>query len=197
MALYDHLQAMKWIFVQWAKSLAPRAIVEMLGLGMNLTEEAADFVRTQINIVDAEGLTLEKLGAKFGVARGGMTDEIYRAAIIVEARSLFASGDSAAILGMMLTLLPDAVLHETEFYPHTFVIFVQNAELDMLNVLGQLLEDVPSLTINGNLAWVDEEVLTFGSVEGSVAIPADIAGCWGSVEGPVDGDAGFATAIPI
>jgi hypothetical protein len=43
MAVYDHLQAMKWVSVQWLKSLAPKALVEILGLGLNLCEEAIEF----------------------------------------------------------------------------------------------------------------------------------------------------------
>lgn len=196
MAVYDHLQALKWVFLQWIKSLAPKALVEMLGLGLNLCEEAIEFVRSEINVLDAGGIYLEGIGAKFGVTRSGMTDEVYRAAIIVEARSLFASGDSGAFIGMIRTLLPDALLHESEFYPHAFVYFMQNAELAMLDVLAQLLGDAEALTVNGAFAWIDDEVLTYGDVDEDPDI--EISAGFGDVDGDiVVGVAGYAAVIPF
>jgi hypothetical protein len=148
-------------------------------------------------VLDAGGIYLEGIGAKFGVARGGMTDEVYRAAIIVEARSLFASGDSAAVLGLMRALLPpEAVLHETEFYPHCFVVFVQEASLEILDILAQLMEDVPALTVNGAFGWIDDEVLSYGDVDGDPDVV--ISAGFGDVDGDiVDGVAGLAAVIPI
>jgi hypothetical protein len=195
--VYDHLQALKWVFLQWIKSLAPRAIVEILGTGLNLCEEAIEFVRSEINIVDAAGLHLEAIGAKFGVARAGMDDDVLRAAIIVEARSLFASGDSAAFIGMFRTILPDALLHESEFYPHCFVYFVQDAKLEMLDVLASLLSDAEALTVNGAIGYVELPVLTFGSASPGPAI--EISGGFGSASAgdPIDTPAGFGFAIPL
>lgn len=193
--LYDHLQHKKWIFIQWMKAKAPAAIVEMLGLGMNLAEEGLGFVR-DLGITTATGVYLERFGARVGVARLGMTDDILRAAIIVESRSIFGSGDSATILALVRQLVgPDAALHEVEFCPpHAFVIYVSGEpEPSSLTVFEQLLTDVPALTVNGGIVVIDDPVCCFSSVEG----PVEITGGFGSVDGPVESPAGFARAFPL
>lgn len=195
MALYDHLQDAKWIWAQSLGKKMPRALFEVLALGMNLAEEAFEFIRTKLNIVDATGVYLEQLGAKWGVARMGLDDDELRRVIIAEAASLFGSGDPGVVVRLIRQLVgagPSMKVVEKKF--HTFLVYLAGEISPQIQtLLGQVLEDVPALTINGQIVTVDKKVLTYSSVHGPVAI----TGGFGSAHGPVTDAAGFAHVIQL
>lgn len=197
MALYDHLADLKWLLVQHLGKLAPKAILEILATGMNLAEEAIEFVRTQLNVLDATGVYLDAIGAKYGVARQGLADDDFRRVIIAEAASLFGSGDPAIVWKLLRFLLgpdPDIDIVEVKF--HTFIAYIGgNVDIPtaITQLLGQVLDDVPALTINGALVAIDTECLNYSSVDGDVDVSAGFA----SVDGTVPGAAGFAHVQPL
>lgn len=196
MALYDHLADLKWLLVQHLGKLAPKAILEILATGMNLAEEAIDFIRTKLNVLDATGVYLDQIGAKYGVARQGLQDDEYRTVIIAEAASLFGSGTPAIVYKLLRQLLgpdPDITLVEVKF--HTFLAYI-GGNVDVptatTKLLGQVLDDVPALTINGAIIAIDTECLNYSSVDGDV----DVSAGFTSVDGTVAG-AGFAHVQPL
>lgn len=197
MALYDHLQDLKWVWVQFVGKLMPAAAWEIGALGFNLAEEAIDFVRTKLNVIDATGVYLEAIAARYGLSRMGLHDDEFRKVVIVEGASLFGSGDPGLIYRLIRALIgADPKMHVDEFKPHTFVAYVGfNAPVDEVtqSLLGQTLTDVPALTVNGTIVVVENRSLNFSSVDGDVPISAGFS----SVDGDVGGAAGYAHAIPL
>lgn len=197
MALYDHLQDLKWLWVQHLGKLAPKALLEIWATAFNLAEEAFEFVRSKLNVVDATGVYLDRLGAKVGLARAGLGDDDYRKAIIAESTSLFGSGTPALIWGLIRSLIgPFPTLSIVEIKFHTFLAYIGgNVDIPTATteLLGQILDDVPALTINGAIVAVDTECLNYSSVDGDVEVSAGFA----SFDGTVPAAAGFAHVQPL
>lgn len=196
MALYDHLQDLKWLWVQQLGKLAPRAILEIWATALNLAEGAIEFVRSGLNVVDATGVYLDRAGAKVGLARGGLSDDDYRRAIIAESTSLFGSGTPALIRSLIRSLIgPTPTMTIVEKKYHTFLAYIGgNVDIPTATtkLLGQILDDVPALTINGAIVAIDTECLNYSSVDGDV----DVSAGFTSVDGTVEG-AGFAHVQPL
>lgn len=201
MALYDHLQDAKWLWVQSLGKKMPRAVFEVLAEGMNLVEDAVNFVRTKLNIVDATGVYLDQLAAKWGPSRMGLDDDSFRQVIIAEASSLFGSGDDALVLRLIRQLIgPGPSLKRIELLYHTFIVYIgfnEDIPDTTATILGQVLDDVPALTINGQLILVDTECLNYSDAGGDVDGDLEVTGWYGDADGPIDGAAGFAHVIQL
>lgn len=196
MALYDHLADLKWLWVQSLGKLMPKAAFEILAGGMNLAEEAVEFVRTKLNVVEATGVYLDGIAAKWGIARMGLDDDAFRTAIIAEASSLFGSGDPGIVIRLVRQLVGDGpTMSVVEKKWHTFLVYLGGEDIPPVTqtLLGQVLDDVPALTINGQLVIADTECLNFRSEHGEV----EVTGWYGSEHGAVEGAAGWAHSIGL
>jgi len=84
--------------------------------GLSLIQDNAEHVRLWADIDKAEGNTLDRYGANFGVARGGANDVFYRLLIRVKLLAQISGGDIdtiiAAVAGLYEIPPTDVNLHE-------------------------------------------------------------------------------------
>lgn len=193
MALYDHVLAgRRWVWSQVRGKGVDLGFWRPVAEGWNLVEEAIAGAR-DLSIATATGVYLELYGRLVGVNRGSLTDDQLRAAIVVEALSLFGSGDEGVISRLVRMIVgPDALVKVVE-NGWGFTYFVSGVLPATLDLVKALLADIHALTYYGLVVGWDEDVLTFSSAHG----PADIAGWFGSAHGPVDGAAGMAHVFKI
>lgn len=192
-ALFDHVTAgRRWVWSQLRGKGLDLGVWRPIAEGWNLIEDALAGV-VDLSINSATGVYLELYGRLVGVARGALDDDQLRAAIIVEALSLFGSGDEGVISRLVRMIVgPDATVKVVE-NTWGFTYKISGVKSEALDLVGGLLQDIHALTYYGlGLGW-ENEVLTFSSTHG----PVDIAGWFGSAHGPVTGAAGMAHVFKL
>lgn len=193
MPAYDHKAAdRRWVWHQ-LRQKTPDRWWDLLTDGLNLLEEVRDAV-VDLSIATATGVYLDLYGRIVGLTRGAMTDAEYRPAIIVEALSLFGSGEPAHIHRLVRMLVGDlGDIEIVEYDPLAFVLFIPGLSPTVTKLISALLPDVPALTVLGYVVTWEASVVNFASVHG----PADVTGWFGSVHGPAADEAGWAHAVPF
>ena len=193
MPAYDHeTSERRWLFSQDRGGTYDLGIWSPLMLGFNLVEEALTEIR-DLSISTATGVVLDLFGRLVGLNRGALADDEYRPAIVVEALSLFGSGDEGTISRLVRLIVGDLATVSITENGWGFNYWIPNLLPATAKLLGALLEDVHALTYIGVAITWDGDVVNFGSVHG----PATVTGWFGSVHGPAVGEAGWAHAVPL
>ena len=94
-------------------------------------------------LANATGPALDEIGYGFALARGGLSDDAYRAAIRVRGASISSSGSIGEVLDIALGLFETATY--VPWYPAGFALIVPPLSADQAQLLAALLaEPIPS-----------------------------------------------------
>jgi hypothetical protein len=174
--------ALARLFKQFADTETwPALFAGVFGTCFDDVEDVMGQVLTQRVVSTAGGQNLDAIGESVGRARGGQTsDADYRAAIKAEAASLVVSGTVNEILELVVSLEPAAIVTLRELYPAAFVLTITDLTAARMQLLAEILDDVPAAGVGAFLRSFDpDEVAGWDSVNGGVTTP----GRWASVHG--------------
>lgn len=193
MALFDLSGWIRrWTWSQDRGQPIDLGVFRTLGAGLDLAEETLDAVRN-LSVTTATGVYLDLYGRLVGLNRGALSDAEYSPAIVVEAKSLFGSGDEATITGLIRLLIGGLLTIDLIEYPGSFVYNIKDIPVATAKLMGGLLSDVHALTYIGYVVTWEGLVMAFDSVHGAVAT----SGWFSSVHGAVTDPAGWAHAVKI
>jgi hypothetical protein len=198
---HDHNDLLERVWTQFQNATFLLAVLEKLFVKTANTAEELLYQATLHNIIDATGLQLDDLGAELDLPRallGGLSDDAYRAALIIRARSIFAGGTIPDFTDLLRALLPLDVYPDQipviEWFPANVRIYLQNITPEQANLFKVLLEDVlPGAGIGAGIAAHDDKCVTFSSSHG----PVTTLGWLGSSHGPTSTEAGWRHLIKI
>lgn len=193
MALFDNIANVKrWVFSQDRGKTLDRGILRTIGAGMDLVDETIEAVRN-LSVLTAEGVYLDLYGRLVGLNRGALTDEVYAPAIVVEALSLFGSGDEGTITRLVRVIIGDVLPMSLQETGWGFVYKIPDIPVATAKLMSGLLSDVHALTYLGYVVTWEEPVMAFSSAHGAVTL----SGWFSSVHGAVTDPAGWAHAIKL
>lgn len=113
------------------------------------------------SVVTSVGVQLDLIGEMIDLDRGGLSDDLYRLAIITEATTLFTSGTAPEILEMARVMFPDApTIRYTPAYPAKFCVRIDELTADEFGLIVAIFEDVPAAGVAGCL--ISSDPLTMG-----------------------------------
>lgn len=97
--LYNHVErALNRLPDYYSDKPLAKALLETLLSELNEIESAADQLRRNFTIQNAEGVNLDIIGKLFNVIRNGREDEEYRQAILTEGILFFSDGTTDSII---------------------------------------------------------------------------------------------------
>jgi hypothetical protein len=97
--LYNHVErALNRLPDYYDDKPLAKALIETLLSELNEIENAADQLRRNFTIQNAEGVNLDIIGSLFNVLRNGRDDEEYRKAILNQTILFFADGTISSII---------------------------------------------------------------------------------------------------
>lgn len=196
---HDHSDTLDRIWTQFQNSTYMRAVIEKMVVGPANTAEELLEIAARHNIVEATDLELDDIGEMLDLPRdvlGGLSDDAYRIALIVRARSIFAGGTIPDFTDLLRALLPDhpdpiAVI---EWFPASVRVYLSGITPEQANLLKVLLQDtLPGAGIGAGIAAYNQTCVMFDSSHGAVKLD----GWFGSSHGDTLTQAGWRHLIKI
>jgi hypothetical protein len=160
--------------------------------------DAAIVAETQrVGIDAAVGDELDDWGLRLGPLRNGMTDDLYRRVLKVEARKALGEGDVQTIYDVVeIFSAGNAKATLVEAFPANWILWLHFLTLDEQEQVVAVLDGVPGLGIGAQAVIVDPDgVFQWGSTQGSVTVTKHWSSTTGSV--PSSQSAGFASVRVI
>lgn len=162
------------------------AIMEVMGELLQEVESVLAQVSAGRHIMDAEGVQLDEIGAMIGLSRGAFADDdLYRLAIIVDARTQISSTTAPEILEVARRIAPDgALVRLQQLFPSSWHLTITDLSEVVFAALLVIMADLPSAGKNGLLVTYDSDnVAGWASTTPGAGPPL---GAWGSTTGPTD-----------
>jgi hypothetical protein len=150
-ALFD---SKMWKQLDYAENL--RKLLNVAVVGLSDADDTAVTLSEAVGIDRALGPDLDDWGARVGISRNGMLDDIYRRAIKATARKAFGQGDVQTFYDIMrvFTGAPNN-LTIVESFPANILLWFHNLALDEQRQIGALYRGAEGLGIGLNMAVVD------------------------------------------
>lgn len=170
-----------------------------IGTGHQIQERALGSVDQARYLSTAEGVALDELGALVGLPRNGLEDKLYRAAIRVEAGTLWSSGTLPEIVSLARGLF-GATTRVRPYYPAVVHVQAREVDAEIYTVMLSILGDVPAAGVALILSeYVSGGVGGWGSTTDPGGTETPGHGTWSSTTG-TDADAGpgfWASGQPV
>lgn len=107
----------------------------------------------------AEGDHLDEIGRQFGIPRNGLSDNNYRALLIILNSSSGKHGTRPEIIGILKSLLGDGNFTTYKGDNYRFDINIYDSCFDVNSLLDQIIDMMPLVT---DLRIIESSVLPFG-----------------------------------
>lgn len=107
----------------------------------------------------AEGLNLDEIGEQLGVFRNGLTDQEYRAVIMILSGTSAKNGTRGEIIGTLKQIFGDEGFTTWKGHNYRVDINITNACFDVKNIMDQIIDMMPLPT---HLRVVESEGNAFG-----------------------------------
>jgi hypothetical protein len=143
-----------WKQLDYAENL--RKLFNVAVVGLSDADDTAVTLSEAIGIDRALGADLDDWGARVGIARNGMQDDIYRRAIKATARKAFGQGDVQTFYDIMRVFTGASNnLTLVESFPANILLWFHNLTIDEQRQIGALYRGVEGLGIGLHMAVVD------------------------------------------
>lgn len=111
-------------------------LFSLLGYGFDVIQENAERVRLWDNLDQAQGKSLDRYGANYGVYRGEASDEIYRVMIKVKILSMLSAGNLDTIINAAAILfdVKNSRIEIEEIFPAKIFLFIEEEDLDEIHI---------------------------------------------------------------
>jgi hypothetical protein len=191
--------ALRRIFYQFQGTPEWTRLLTVIGeLGQTM-ERGLGSINEARYVSTAEGDVLDEVGALVGRSRDGLSDDLYRLAIVAEAASTISSGTLPEILEVSRALIGDAA-RVRELWPATIGISAPDIPDDVFLILLVIMADMPAAGVAALLSTWDTDLTGgWGSITDPSGTEVLNPGTWSSTTG-VDADSGralWSTGQPI
>lgn len=173
------------------------AIMEVMGELLQEAEGVLAQVAAGRSVGTAVGLQLDEIGALIGLQRGAFTDDdLYRLAIIVDARTQISGTTAPEILEVARRIAPDgALVRLRQLFPSHWRLTITDLSEVVFAALLVIMADLPSAGKNGLLVTYDSDLVGgWDSTTGGTTPPL---GSWGSTTGPTDAISLWSNGAPF
>ena len=145
-----------WKQLDYATNL--RKLLNVAVIGLSDLDDNAVSRSEAIGIDRAIAGDLDDWGARVGISRNGMLDDIYRRAIKATARKAFGNGDVQTFYDIMRVFTGSANnLTLVESFPANILLWFHNLDLSEQRQIGALFSGAEGLGIGLSMAVVDPD----------------------------------------
>ena len=172
-------------------------VMELLGEMLQEIEGVLLQVARTRYIADAIGVQLDAIGEMIGLRRGAFTDDdLYRLAIIVDARTQISSTTAPEILEVARRIAPEgATVRLLQLFPSSWRLTITDLSEAVFAALLVIMADLPSAGKSALLeTYTTGMAAGWDSTTGGTTPPL---GSWGSTTGPTDAIAIWSNAAPL
>lgn len=146
------------------------AIMEVMGELLQECESVLAQVAAGRSVGSAVGVQLDEVGALIGLSRGAFTeDDLYRLAIIVDARTTISSTTAPEILEVANRIAPEgAIVRLRQLFPSSWRLTITDLTATLYQALLVIMADLPGAGKAGLLETYDSAAVGgFASAHGA------------------------------
>lgn len=173
------------------------AIMEVFGQLVQEVEGVLAQVSSGRFVRNAQGVQLDEIAAMVGTARGAFTDdELFRLAVIVDARTLISSTTAPEILELARAIGPNAeTVRLWQLFPSSLRLTISDLTPAVFVALLTIFADLPGAGKNMLLETYDSAMVGgWDSTTGGTTPPL---GAWASTTGPTASIAPWSNAAAL
>jgi hypothetical protein len=185
-ALNCEQTALNRLYYQWQDQPNWQALMRVIGQVFQRVEDLSLDVLQQFQLATATGIQLDAIGALFGIARGSLTEEQYRLAIIAKGSAMISSGTHDELIGILQVMFPTAEITISDAYPAAITVTLSDVGINLALVafVATIFLPVVAAGVGVNFVVVDPNLVGGWPSSTGAAPPQYILGQWSSSTGP-------------